>query len=410
MIIRQNLLFTSGATSIFRMYPMRAAVAVLSLAIGIAAIVTILSLSYTLRDSLTSTFRRLDSSSVIVRSNPSYDDVLTGDASGLEHADYAALKHALPDALSIAPKLRYGGWQTRADLGRHSMQTVLYGSNHALLNAAAIALESGRFLTVSDEAAQANVCVLGRSVASTLAPNGPVIGSYLHVGPTWCRVIGVLGASGAALGFDYDNQVIAPIGLIEKIPESLGQLDLEIHVLFPAAVSDQAAEMRIRNAITRTRRAEGRAGTPFLVITGDALGEYLDQTMKPVKLGLLGLVLITFLIGGFGVMSVMLATVRARTAEIGLRRAVGASKAAIFFQFITESTTISFAGGCLGILVGSLILFVVTHTTSFFGSFVLPFAPLAASVVLAVLGGIAFGTGPAWIAARMNPAHALGKR
>ncbi|KRE96756.1 hypothetical protein ASG87_15640 [Frateuria sp. Soil773] len=325
-------------------------------------------------------------------------------------ADLQELSIRLDQAIAVAPKVRYGGWKTRVSTAERTTSTVLYGSTYALAATGEIDLESGRFLTISDERSQTNVCVLGKSVAVKLFSSQDALGSYVHVGEVWCRVVGVLRGKGSALGFDYSDEILAPLSVVQRLPDADSQMDLEIHVLLPSSISDRESASRIQFVIHRGRQAENRSGGPFIVITGEALGNYLDASLKPVRLGLLALVLITLLIGGLGIMSVMLSTVRSRTAEIGLRRAIGASRAEIFIQFSGEAMAIALAGGVVGLALGLTIQFIIVLLTPFFGHFIMPFSSVATALLAAMCGGIFFGTWPALVAARMEPTDALRKR
>lgn len=398
------------AASVLRQYPLRTSIAVASIAAGIFSLVVVLGLSQSLRDSLADSFNRLGSRAIIVRSDPSYDDIRTGDARRLTLADLEYLDRHVPGVRAIAPRARYQGWKTEVRRGTSVTHAALYGSTTDLLVIADMRLASGRFLTAADERNRAPVCVAGSSTAKRLAGGASVLGSWLTVAGIGCKVVGVLHASGSVLGFDQDSMLILPMStLLDRVPDA-SQIDLEIHLLFDAAYSDATAAATVRGALVRGEAIERRPRPNFLVITGEAIGAYFDQTLGSIKLGLLGLVLITFLIGGAGVMNVMLATVRARTAEIGLRRAVGASRANIFTQFTVEAMTVSILGGAVGCVAAFLALAIVTRRYEYFGHSALSWQVFALAAGLSVASGILSGVWPALRASRLDPTVALRRR
>ncbi len=262
----------------------------------------------------------------------------------------------------------------------------------------------GRFITEAEVSRSARVCVLGSELADTLFPTTNPIGKTIRVGPEEFSVVGVLAKRGQMFGQSRDNFVGLPITTLMKYyryekdgleiiasPRQSGTLDETI---------DQ-----ISGILRQRRKVPYGKPNDFSVMTQDSMVDLYNQLTGAAYLVMIVISSIGLLVGGIGVMNIMLVSVKERTREIGIRKAIGARSGDILRQFLIEAIFLTGTGGLIGVLVGFGIALIVKAATP------LPAAVSWWSVVLG-LGvsaaiGLFFGIFPAQKAAHMDPIVSL---
>jgi putative ABC transport system permease protein len=262
----------------------------------------------------------------------------------------------------------------------------------------------GRFLSEADVRHSARVCVLGADLADTLFPHTNPLGKEIRLGAESFQVIGVLKRRGSIFGQSQDNFAGIPITtLMKSFPYNLEGLQIIVtpkkHGFLPETIED------ITN-ILRTRRKVG-FGKPndFAVFTQDTIVGLYNQVTGAAFLVMIIVSSIGLLVGGIGVMNIMLVSVKERTREIGIRKAVGARSGDILRQFLFEAVFLTGAGGILGIVIGFLIAQLVKATTPLPASVTAWSVGLGLAVSVSV--GLFFGIVPARKAARLDPIVSL---
>jgi putative ABC transport system permease protein len=262
----------------------------------------------------------------------------------------------------------------------------------------------GRFLSEFDVRHSAKVCVLGANLAETLFPHGNPVGAEIRIGAESFQVIGVLPKRGTIFGQAQDNFAGIPITTLMKyFPYSLEQLQIIVtpkkHGYIPETIED------ITNILRKRRKVGFRSPNDFAVSTQDTIIGLYNQITGAVYMVMIVISSIGLLVGGIGVMNIMLVSVKERTREIGIRKAIGARPADILKQFLFEAVFLTGAGGFLGIILGFLIALLVKTVTP------LPASVTPWSVVLGFLVsvsvGLFFGIFPARKAARLDPIISL---
>jgi putative ABC transport system permease protein len=262
----------------------------------------------------------------------------------------------------------------------------------------------GRFLSEFDVRHSAKVCVLGANLAEILFPHGNPLGAEIRIGAESFQVIGVLPKRGAIFGQAQDNFAGIPITTLMKyFPYSLEQLQIIVtpkkHGYIPETIED------ITNILRKRRKVGFRSPNDFAVSTQDTIIGLYNQITGAVYMVMIVISSIGLLVGGIGVMNIMLVSVKERTREIGIRKAIGARPADILKQFLFEAIFLTGAGGILGIILGFLIALLVKAATP------LPASVTPWSVVLGFLVsvsvGLFFGIFPARKAARLDPIISL---
>jgi putative ABC transport system permease protein len=262
----------------------------------------------------------------------------------------------------------------------------------------------GRAFTESDITHTAKVCVLGSEIAETLFPHTDPIQKEIRVGPEKFRVIGVLAERGSIFGQSQDNFVGIPITTLMKYfpydPENLEIITVPAKHGYIQETIDQ-----IINVLRKRRNVPYNEPNDFAIFTQDTLLDLYNQITGAVYIVMIVISSIGLLVGGIGVMNIMLVSVKERTREIGIRKAIGARSGDILKQFLIEAVFLTGVGGLNGILVGFGIAFLVKAATPLPTSVTLWSVILGFTVSVSV--GLFFGIFPAKKAAGMDPIESL---
>ena len=265
-------------------------------------------------------------------------------------------------------------------------------------------IEEGRFFTITEDEHAAMVTVIGSDVKDELFGKLDPIGRTIRIGSQPARVIGLLRKQGSVLGRSQDSQLFMPLTAYRKAFGTRGSIDLAIRATGGVAGLEQSVD-QVRVLIRSRRRTSFRADDPFGVVSAEAL-----QTLwKSISAGGFALMIfisgISLVVGGIVITNIMLVSVVERTREIGIRRALGARKRNIQFQFLTEAILLSLGGGIVGVLLGVLISFGIS------AAFPLPTlvrpSLVLSGLMVAVITGVAAGYFPARRAANLPPIDAL---
>jgi putative ABC transport system permease protein len=315
--------------------------------------------------------------------------------------DVEFLEQRLSLAASVVANAEGSERAERRDKSIPEVEIIGYGVDYPELRD--MRLVAGRHLAALEVARSAPVTVIGWDVRQKLFPDGvdPLDKRILVAGQP-LRVIGVFEARGSLLGQSQDLFVVVPISTYVKMRGTRGIRALcRVHDLrqIDDAVAEARFFMRLRH---RLRPAEL---DDFAVTTSAAFLELWQSLSRAIFAGLVGITAISLVVGGIVIMNIMLVSVTERTREIGLRKALGATRLAILYQVLVESMTISGVGGVLGILLG----FVAASLVASFSP--LPYAiegwAIAVAFVVTFLVGLFFGLYPANRAARLDPIEAL---
>jgi putative ABC transport system permease protein len=389
-----------------RRYPLRTAMLLLAIAIGVAAVVLLTAVGEGARRYVTGQFSSLGTELLIVL--PGRAETAGGGIQGLLVGE-TARELTLEDTMAIARSSRIRrvtplvlGAGTVSYGARERDITVL-GTGAAMLGIQHWVMGTGRFLPDGELDTAQPVCVLGSTVASELFAGGASVGSWLKVGDTRCRVLGVLAAQGLAGGFDVDETVIMPVASAQQIFNT----SAVFRILIEATDRDSvAAARREVIEIVKLRHA---GEEDITVVTQDALVATFDTIFNMITAGLAGIAAISLVVAGVLIMNVMLVAVSQRTAEIGLLKAIGARNRQIVALFLTEAACLSLLGAAVGIGLGAGGIWLMRIAFPVLDFAAPPWASLSALGV-AIASGLVFGILPARRAAALDPVNALMKR
>ena len=264
--------------------------------------------------------------------------------------------------------------------------------------------EQGRFITENDVIHNVKICVLGFDLAETLFPYTDPVGKNVRIGPEEFTVVGVLQKRGTMFGQSQDNFVGIPITTLMKYyPYSLRRLEI-IATPKKHGYIDETMD-QIINLLRRRRKVGFGKPNDFSIYTQDTLVDLYNNLTGAVYMVMIVISSIGLLVGGIGVMNIMLVSVRERTREIGIRKAIGARSSDILKQFMIEAVFLTGIGGVLGVIIGFGIALLVKAATPLPASVTLWSVFLGLLVSISV--GLFFGIFPAQKAAKLEPIVSL---
>jgi putative ABC transport system permease protein len=330
----------------------------------------------------------------------------------LTYEDAVAMRK-LPYVAAVDPELTYQNFQTglgsvSIKAGTHKIQnTILNGNTTAVKEVTDLNFVEGRLWTEPEEEHAANVAVLGHDAAEDLFPDGSPIGKDIDVEGHILTVIGVLDVQPQPFGSGrntQDNSVYFPLNTFRKMHPEIKDFWVVVRYDDPIHKAQVIEEVRELLRVRRNVRVE--QDDNFAIFGPDSLTRLWNQLTGGLFLFMVAVSSVGLMVGGVGVMNIMLVSVTERTREIGIRKAIGATKKNILLQFTLEAVTLCAVGGVLGILAGSLFTLILHFAVSFLHA-ALSTTWVAIAFGVSCIIGLVFGIYPAWKAASLDPIEAL---
>ena len=413
-------------------HKLRSALTMLGMIFGVGAVIAMMSIGAGAERQALASIERLGLRNVLVRAKTFKDDELREirqQSLGVSQRDAAAIAEAVPGVDLVVPRIHIDPYKVISPAGKTDGAAV-YGVTPQYGELAHLGVAEGRFLDPLDESTHAQVCVIGPEVRRDLFGYGQALGGLVKVNDVWLEVVGVLatdaapastapgaGAPGkggeggaAAAGPSSDSgsgpssrEIYLPLSTADRKfehPALASPLD-EIVVRLKDGVSGQETASVMRDLLDRLHAGTG----DYELVVPEALLAESRRTQQLFNVVMGAIAGISLLVGGIGIMNIMLATVLERTREIGVRRAVGARRQDIRFQFIVESFAISLIGGVAGIVAG---LALARGVAAYAGwQTIVTGASILLATGVAMTVGLASGIYPATRAASLDPIEAL---
>jgi putative ABC transport system permease protein len=291
--------------------------------------------------------------------------------------------------------------------GKKASGAFLMGATAEVQSVSQLSMQSGRLWTDDEDQRHAHVCAIGHDTAEELFGQDDAVGKDVTVGPNLYTVIGVVDKRKQPFGTGKnpsDNGVYFPLGTFHSLHPEV--TDMYLSVKFDDQRNKTLVEEEIREMLRIRRKVKVDQPDNFDIFGPDSLSKLWTQLTGGLVLFMIAVSSVGLMVGGVGVMNIMLVSVTERTREIGVRKAIGATRKELLMQFTTEAVALCAVGGVIGILVGAVITWII---------YLLPIGlPATMSTVWVMIGftvscaiGLIFGIYPAWKAANLDPIEAL---
>ena len=290
---------------------------------------------------------------------------------------------------------------------KNIQNTVLIGATSAFKDTRDLNLLEGRMWTEPEEIRSAKVVVLGHDAAEDLFPNQSPLGQDVECGGGVFTVIGVYDLQPRPFGSGrnpQDNSAFFPLETFRKLHPEI--LDFRIVVKYDVQANKNAVIEEVREMLRVRRKVRIDHDDNFAIFGPDALTQLWNSLTGGLFLFMVAVSSVGLMVGGVGVMNIMMVSVTERTREIGVRKAIGATKTDILLQFTIEAITLCMVGGILGIIAGGLFTLILHFAVSFLHA-ALSATWVGIAFIVSCAIGLLFGIYPAWKAANLDPIEAL---
>ncbi len=381
------------AFSRLRTNRLRAALTMLGVIIGVASVVALVGVGQGTTSNITNRLNSLGTNLLTISPNGRSSGTLTlGDATAIASVDGVA---------GVAPEVSTSKLVQRGD---KSTTTTIVGTTPAYPLVRAYDIWQGSFLTDASVSSKLRVAVLGATTATDLGIGESDIGTDVSIAGIPFRVIGILQAKGGSGFQDPDDQVIVPVSVVQKYfvgGDTVRTIGVSVGSAEQMATTkaDLTDLLRTRHDLAATTQDD------FNIFDQTQLLQTAASIAGTLALLLGGIASISLVVGGIGIMNIMLVSVRERTREIGIRKAIGARGRDILAQFLVEALTLSLLGGLIGIVIGLGVSAGISRIAGW--SFTFNPATVSIAVLFSLAVGVVFGVWPARQAARLDPISAL---
>ncbi len=390
-----------------RAHGFRSFLTTLGIIIGVAAVIAMVSIIQGLSYSVNQSFEGLGSNSITVQSYTPLQEALKGHRARITPDDYDLISRRVDGITSITPVLySQGRMQSLIGYGSQSSSADLYGSTYSFQDVQQYYMHHGRFLSVSDDLTRRRVAVIGEELRKNLSlPKNPV-GEYISIGEEWVKIIGLTETKGQLFGMSQDNFVALPYSTMRSLNGNQIQPDIRILLTINNVDETELIKQRIRRLL-RQNHGLTTEDDDFRIQTAEQLADTVNSILGSVTIVMGGIVGISLLVGGIGIMNIMLVSVTERTREIGICKAIGAKRYQILLQFLFESSFLCIIGGLIGLGIGYGLGYAASSMIPDFPSAYVPFWAVLLAIGFSAFVGILFGIVPAAKAANLDPIDAL---
>ena len=389
-----------------RAHGFRSFLTTLGIIIGVAAVIAMVAIIQGFSYSVNQQLSGLGSNSLTVQSYTPLSERLQGRIARISTDDLDLISRRVEGIASITPVLYSQGGLNQIHYGSQLTSAQIAGTTYSYQDVGRLFAKYGCFISDIDNVSRRWVAVIGESTRNNLAlPENPV-GEFIKVGDEWVRIIGLMESRGQIFGQDQDNFLLLPFSTMRTLIGNQIQPDIFIQM----SVSELGDLEEIRARITTLlRNAHGLTteDNDFQVQSSEQLADTVNTILGSVTLVMGGIVGISLLVGGIGIMNIMLVSVTERTREIGICKAIGAKRHQILLQFLFESLLLCLLGGFVGLLIGYGIGAAASAAIPGFPSAVVPFWAVILAFGFSAAVGLIFGIMPAAKAANLDPIEAL---
>ncbi len=393
---------------------LRSLLTMLGIIIGVAAVVTLVSVGRGVEQFVTAEFQGLGNNLLFVfpgQLGPDQSGPRRSGGTGLTNEDVAAIADTalVPDILAVVPEY---GRSALVTYGRYESRTQITGTTPNYPEVRNFYPVSGNFFSDQDVTANARVAIIGQSVYEELFPNGDLpVGENIKINNINFRIIGVMEEKGGSGFNDQDDVILIPISTAQRrlFPARRADGKLRVDVIYAQLINEErqdSAIAQIELVLRDLHNIDFDEEDDFTVVSQEELVSAFGQ-ITSVLTTFLGVIAgISLLVGGIGIMNIMLVSVTERTREIGLRKAVGARRQDILWQFLVEAIVLAMVGGVIGLLLGVSGAVAIANYSSELQPTV-DWGAVVGAIAISATIGLLFGVYPAARAAGLSPIEAL---
>jgi putative ABC transport system permease protein len=313
---------------------------------------------------------------------------------------YAYLNRSLQNYSSMSPMVSSGQSLKYKDLVLENVQTI--GTTNEYQNTIGASVFDGRFFNQRESDGGYPITVIGYDVMTAFFPNENPVGKEIKIGGYNFRVIGVLEKQGSLLGMSFDNRVIIPMNRFISIFGT--KRSLTVLVKAPGIQEMENTKEEINSIMRKARKIHLGKRNDFGINQQEGFRSTYESLTALIKIIGLAITALSLVVGSIGIANIMFVSVKERTKEIGVRKAIGAKRRTILLQFLIESCVICFLGGIIGIMIAFPISLIIN---AFVMPTVLPLWVAVVSIMVSVFFGVLSGFFPAFQASKMDPVDAL---
>jgi macrolide transport system ATP-binding/permease protein len=384
-------------------HKLRSTLSMLGILIGVSAVISMTALGEGAKDSISKRLESMGTNVLTVRPEHHRSGAVAlqaGKVSRLSIQDAQALSH-LSQVRRVSPTTAGRG---QSVYGSKNWNTQVTGVGVEYAQMKASVPIRGRFFNEAELRSREMVAVIGATVVKNLFADEDPVGKTIKINRKNFLVIGILPVKGASPFRDEDDVAVIPVTTaLYRVFGSIyvDQIDVEVNdqSMVDAAIDDMKTLLRKRAGIKSDKE------DTFEIRDMAEMRKTMQSTTQTMSLLLGAVAAISLVVGGVGVMNIMLVSVRERTREIGLRKAIGARRKDILVQFLVEAVMMTFCGGCIGIALGVSVSLLITAIASW--AVKISLSTVFGAALFSVAIGVGFGLWPAVLASRLNPIEAL---
>ncbi len=399
------------AFSTLRANKLRSILTIMGVTVGVLTVLSMVSIIQGLNKTFAEQIESLGSNTIFVNKfNPSFSPQKTQEElqrKELTLEDVEAIKSEARSLAEVVPFQRKLSETVRFK-EKQTETPIIIGTAPEYTFVFSQYVGEGRFLNNIDLSERRNVAIIGRDVINALFEEyEDPIGEQIKIGGNIFKVVGVMEDLGTFFGQSRDNSIFVPITTFRKYYPDIKFPDFVfVIVMRPKTRADVANAMsEVKDILRRRRQDPLGAPDSFGISSQDALLDIYNQLTSATYLVLTAISAVALMIGGIGVMNIMLVSVTERTKEIGIRKAVGATKISIMTQFLIEAVILTGIGGFIGLVVGEGTSFLINAYSPL--PAYIPLWAVAMAILVSAGVGIVFGLYPAWKASSLDPIEAL---
>ncbi len=394
--------------------PVRTFLTTLGIMIGIATVITVLSAGAGFRSLINDEIKSLGSDTLFIKTR--VPPTIKNRASTLTPGIAVGITTFVQRDLDDIKKLNnvtndYGMVTGMAIAGYRDNQknTIYFGSSAERFSIDQHTLKEGRFYTQAEDTGAAQVAILGSNIAKNLFVQDDPLGKLVHLGNLNFLVIGVYDVQGSVGGQGADDSIYVPLGTAQKKMLGVNYITVAVVQLKNTNLADATAA-QIALTLEQNHNITNPEKNDFIIMTQAQVLDIYNTIFNGITILLIAIASISLIVGGVGIMNIMYVVVTERTAEIGLKKSVGATNSDILKEFLIESILVTVLGGVIGILLGTLLSWLVAVVATANGltwTFTVPLYAIIIAVGVSAAIGISFGVLPARSAAKLDPIEAL---